>query len=323
LTVRIQLVVLLSVLFFFRAPSASAADVVAPATTGFKTQGIYLQQYTAQAPKRLERLIDNSLDVGVNTFVVDLWSQQKSYRKGIEHIQERGLRYVPRIVMFADGGNHEQVHSREVWEDRMKLAQYAMDMGAKEIQLDYIRYSSKTAPSPQNALDVREVLRFFKKKINERGAQLQIDVFGEVGYGPSVHIGQDMGLFAPTVDAVCPMVYPSHYQPYEEHVNQPFETVHSSLMGIRRQIGDSPVSVFAYIELFNHRFKLTTEQRVDYIREQLRAVREANAQGWIAWSAGNHYDILFDVMRRYRGELRPIVASEQTQTRSTPLTAPL
>jgi hypothetical protein len=320
LAVRIYLVAFLSLLVLFNAPLASAAEV-APAPAEFKTQGIYLQQYTAQSPKRLERLIDNALDVGVNTLVVDLWSQQKSYKKAVEHIQERGLRYVPRIVMFADGGNHEQVNSREVWEDRLKLAQYAMDMGAKEIQLDYIRYSSKTSPSPQNALDVREVLRFFKKKINERGAQLQIDVFGEVGYGPSVHIGQDMSLFASTVDAVCPMVYPSHYRPYEEHVNQPFQTVHSSLMGIRRQIGEAPVSVFAYIELFNHRFKLTTEQRVDYIREQLRAVREANAQGWIAWSAGNHYDILFDVMRRYRSELRPIVATAQTQ--SAALTPPL
>jgi hypothetical protein len=322
LIVRIYLVALLSLLALFRAPPASATDAP-PAAPAFKTQGIYLQQYTAQSPKRLEHLIDNALDVGVDTLVVDLWSQQKSYRKAVEHIQERGLRYVPRIVMFADGGNHEQVNSREVWEERLGLAQYAMDIGAKEIQLDYIRYSSKTSPSPQNALDVREVLRFFKKKVNERGVRLQIDVFGEVGYGPSVHIGQDMSLFASTVDAVCPMVYPSHYRPYEEHVNQPFETVHSSLMGIRRQIGDAPVSVFAYIELFNHRFKLTTEQRVGYIREQLRAVREANAQGWIAWSAGNHYDILFDVMRRYRGELRPLVAAEQTQPRNAALTPAL
>jgi hypothetical protein len=321
LSVRISFVALLSFLFLFRAPTASAADVV-PSAPAYETQGIYLQQYTAQSPKRLERLIDNALDVGVNTFVVDLWSRQKNYEKAIAHIQERGLKYVPRIVMFADGGNHEQVNSREVWEDRLSLAQYAMDMGAKEIQLDYIRYSVKTSASPQNALDVREVLRFFKKKVNERGAQLQIDVFGEVGYGPSVHIGQDMGLFASTIDAVCPMVYPSHYRPYEEHVNQPYQTVHSSLMGIRKQIGDAPVSVYAYIELFNHRFKLTTEQRVEYIREQLRAVREANAQGWIAWSSGNYYEILFNVMRKYRSEVRPLVAAEQSPPRSVALATP-
>ena len=306
-------VALLSLLLILRAPTASADAAVAtvppPAATPtekaisqalFKTQGIYLQQNTAQTPKRLDRLIDKALDVGINTLVVDLFTQQKGYRKAVEHIHERGLRYVPRIVMFADGGNHEQVNNRAFWEERWKLAQYALELGAKDIQLDYIRYSSKTAASPQNALDIREVLRFFRKRINERGARMQIDVFGEVGYGPSMHIGQDMGLFATEVDAVCPMVYPSHYEPYEEHAQQPFETVHSSLLGLQRQMGSSKVPVLAYIELFNYRYKLTPEQRIDYIRAQLRAVKEASADGWIAWSAGNHYDVLFDVLRRYR-----------------------
>lgn len=286
-------------------PPAAAAvaplvDAKAPATSPFKTQGIYLQQYTAQSPKRLDRIIDNALDVGVDTLVVDLFSRQKSYRSAVQHIQDRGLRYVPRIVMFADGGNRQQVHDRQFWEERWKLAQYALELGAKDIQLDYIRYSSKTAPSPQNALDIREVLRFFRKRINEQGARLQIDIFGEVGYGPSLHIGQDMALFAPEVDAVCPMVYPSHYEPFEERAQQPFETVHSSLVGLQRQMGEAKVPVLAYIELFNYRYKLTAAQRVEYIRAQLRAVKEASADGWIAWSAGNHYDILFDVLRRYR-----------------------
>jgi hypothetical protein len=147
-----------------------------------------------------------------------------------------------------------------------------------------------------------EVLRFMKKRVNERGGRLQIDVFGEVGYGPSLHIGQDMSLFAPEIDSVCPMVYPSHYEPYEEHFQQPYQTVHSSLVGIQKQMGAARVPVLAYIELFNHRFKLSSEARVEYIRAQLRAVREAKAEGWIAWSAGNRYDVLFDLLRRYRDD---------------------
>jgi hypothetical protein len=279
-----------------------AVEAAAAPKTPFSTQGIYLQHYTAMDPKRLEYLIDNSLDVGVDTLVVDLWSPQSKYKKAIERIQERGLKYVPRITMFADGGNHEQVHDRTVWEARWQLAKYALELGAKDIQLDYIRYTSKNSPSPQNALDIREVLRFFKKRINEGGGRLQIDVFGEVGYGPSLHIGQDMSLFAPEIDVVCPMVYPSHYRPYEEHVLQPYETVHSSLLGIQRQMGKSQVPIVAYIELFNHRFKLSTEERIDYIRAQLRAAREAKAHGWFAWSAGNRYGILFDLLRRYKND---------------------
>jgi hypothetical protein len=299
----------LAILFLFSVAPSASAEGLAPPKHGYRMQGIYLQHYTAMTPKRLEHLIDNALDVGVDTLVVDLWSRSNNYKKAIARIQERGLKYVPRIVMFAEGGNAQQVHDQSVWEERWKLAEYGLELGAKDVQLDYIRYSSKTAPSPQNALDIREVLRFMKKRVNDRGGQLQIDVFGEVGYGPSVHIGQDMSLFASEIDAVCPMVYPSHYRPYEEHVNQPYETVFSSLTGVQKQMGAAGVPVYAYIELFNHRFKLSPEQRIEYIRAQLRAVRESKSQGWIAWSAGNRYDILFDVLRRYHDEPAPVVAA--------------
>ena len=268
----------------------------------FKTQGIYVQQYTVLKKAKLDHLINNSLEVGVDTMVVDLWWPSAKYKAAVQHIQEHGLRYVPRITMFPDGGTHEQITSKAYWEERWKLAKYALDLGAKDVQLDYIRYSSKNRASPTNALNVREVLRFFKKRVNEHGAQLQIDVFGEVGLAPSMHIGQDISVFAPDIDAVCPMVYPSHYTPYAETALRPFETVFTSLKGIKRQMGTQQVPVLAYIELFNFRHKMNTVERVKYIRAQLRAVREAQAEGWLAWSAGNHYDLLFEILRQYKDQ---------------------
>ena len=268
----------------------------------FQIQGIYLQQYTAQDPKRLDRLLNTSLEVGVNTMVVDLDRPSPNYKKAIQRIQDRGIRYVPRITMFPHGGNHEQVSSQAYWEQRWKLAKYALDIGAKDIQLDYIRYSSKSEASPNNAINIREVLRFFKKRVNEHGAHLQIDVFGEVSHGPSLHIGQDMRLFANEIDAVCPMVYPSHYEPYEERALLPYETVFDSLTALKKQMGDQQVPVLAYIELFNYRFPMNATERVKYIRAQLRAVRAADAEGWLAWSAGNRYDLLFDILRRFRDD---------------------
>jgi hypothetical protein len=298
--VHIYLLALLALGFLFQ-PRTAHAEGGAPQAP-FRVQGIYLQANTAQSPKRLEHMISHSLDTGVNTLVVDLVSPSKNYKKAIARIQEAGLRYVPRITMFADGGNHEQVTNQNTWEERWKLANYAIDLGAKDIQLDYIRYSSKTPASPLNAINIREVLRFFKKRANERGAQLQIDVFGEVSYAPSLHIGQDIGLFAQEIDAVCPMVYPSHYEPYQEHALQPYETVFGSLSALKRQMGDQAVPVLAYIELFNYRFKMNTAERVAYIRAELRAVKESKADGWLAWSAGNRYDILFNVLRRLKEE---------------------
>jgi hypothetical protein len=299
--VHIHLLALLLLGLLLQTSTASAQVVATPPL--LQTQGIYLQQNTVQSSKRLERLINKSLEVGVNMLVVDLErTPSPNYKKGVARIQEAGLQYVPRITVFADGGTHAQVTSTKIWEERWKLASHALDLGAKDIQLDYIRYSSKTPASPLNAMNIREVLRFFKKRANERGAQLQIDIFGEVSHGPSLHIGQDMSLFAKEIDTVCPMVYPSHYEPFEERALQPYATVFDSLVALKRQMGAEPVRVLAYIELFNYHFPMTTTERAAYIREELRAVREAHADGWLAWSAGNRYDVLFDVLRRLRDE---------------------
>jgi hypothetical protein len=298
--VHIYLAALLAFSWFLQTGSALASNE-APAHR-FQTQGIYVQQYTVLNKTKLDHLINNSLEVGINTMVVDLWWPSANYKASIQRIQGHGLHYVPRITMFEGGGTREQITNQQYWEERWKLAKYALDLGAKDIQLDYIRYSSKNAASPNNALDIREVLRFFKKRINERGGQLQIDVFGEVGLAPSMHIGQDISVFAPTIDAVCPMVYPSHYEPYAEHAKQPFETVFTSLSGIKRQMGQQQVPVLAYIELFNFRHPMNTVERVKYIRAQLRAVREAQAEGWLAWSAGNHYDLLFEILRQFKDD---------------------
>jgi hypothetical protein len=308
--VHIYLLALLALGFLFQSRSVRAEGDAPPSP--FRVQGIYLQANTAQNPKRLEHMISHSLETGVNTLVVDLVSPSTNYKKAVARIHEAGLRYVPRITMFAGGGNHEQVTNQDTWEERWKLASYAIELGAKDIQLDYIRYSSKTPASPLNAINVREVLRFFKKRANERGAQLQIDVFGEVSYAPSMHIGQDIGLFAQEIDAVCPMVYPSHYEPYQEHALQPYETIFGSLTALKRQMGAQPVPVLAYIELFNYRFKMNTEERIAYIRAELRAVKEARAEGWLAWSAGNRYDILFGVLRRLKDEEAHLTLAEPT-----------
>jgi len=296
--VQIILVALLALSLLLQTHAAVSAPEASPAP--FQTQGIYVQQFTALDPDKLEHLIQQSLEVGVNTLVVDLWWPSPKYKKAVERIVQSGLRYVPRITMFPGGGTHEQITNQRYWEKRWQLAQFALDMGAKDVQLDYIRYSSKQAASPHNALNVREVLRFFKKRINERGAQLQIDVFGEVGLAPSMHIGQDIAIFSPDIDAVCPMVYPSHYTPYAEHALKPYETVYGSLVSLKRQMGKNQVPVLAYIELFNFRHSMNTVERVKYIRSQLRAVREARAEGWLAWSAGNHYDLLFEILRQFK-----------------------
>jgi len=262
-------------------------------------KGIYINQGTLENTTRLNYLIKESKSVGINTFIVDLAKVTKNYEKNIKVIKSNGLKYVARIVVFPDGGRANHVKSRSYWEDRLKLVNKAIDFGANAIQLDYIRYSSKVQPSAQNARDVKEVIKFFKEKTASRGVPLQIDVFGEVSFKESPRIGQNIKLFADTIDVACPMVYPSHYAPYQKHSQQPYQTVLTSLEAMKKQFDNNrtPFKLTPYIEAANYHYKLSSAQKSVYVMSQIRAAEDANADGWYVWSPNNHYDHLFSALK--------------------------
>jgi hypothetical protein len=287
------------------APAAPKPAVAAALPAGARSEqdltvrGIYLQRNTVQNPKRLKRLIERSLKLGINTFVVDVTGRSPKYEEAIKTIQEAGLTYVPRVAMFPDGARNESVlRDQKLREQRWTLVDYALSLGAKDIQLDYIRFTHHNVDSPENATKVLEVIQFFRQRIEQRGARLQIDIFGEVAYAPSTHIGQDIQRFAPALNAVCPMLYPSHFEPYEKTAQEPYRTVLGALTALERQIQGNPLPVYAYIEPFNYRHPMDDVQRRDYFEEQLKAVLDSRAQGFYVWSAGNFYDVVFNVLQR-------------------------
>lgn len=261
-------------------------------------KGIYINQSTAENANYLTSLIQKSKKVGINTFVIDLERTNPAYVRNISLVKNSGIKYVARIVIFPGGGNDSQVKSRSYWEKRYRLVNAAMDLGANEIQLDYIRYTHQRAASPQNSKDVHEVIKWFKNKVAQRGVPLQIDVFGIASFGESKHIGQDLVLFSNTVDAMNPMLYPSHFEPYKVHARQPYKTVHTALMSIRKQFNNQPLpfKLVPYIELSNYRFPLSKSEKIQYIKDQIRASEDAQTDGWYFWSAGNVYQNLFDIL---------------------------
>jgi hypothetical protein len=303
------------------AEPVAARPAAARSEESLAVRGIYVQQLTVQDEKRLNELIEKAKAAGFNTFVVDLWRRSPDYAKAIATIQAAGLHYVPRITMFPDGARPEQIASRPLLENRWRLVDFALKLGATDIQLDYIRFSSRNLPSEENANKVREVIRFFRQRIQQRGARLQIDVFGEVSYGPSVRIGQDMRLFAPELDAVCPMLYPSHFEPYKETAKAPYETVHGALMALERQTKAHPLPMYPFIEHFNYRHRMTEAERATYFEAQLEAVLNSSAQGFYIWSVGNYYDIPFAVLERRARERAtppPLTPAPATDAHGSP-----
>lgn len=263
-------------------------------------KGIYISQPTLEDRAYLEYLIRRSKQAGINTFVIDLNTVSRNYEKNILLVKNAGLTYVARIVVFPFGSDRSKMRSEAYWMTRYRLVDAAIDLGAEEIQLDYIRYAASMPASAKNSDDVRRVINWFKNKIGTR-AELQIDVFGESCFKESMHIGQNIVKFSDTVDAVCPMLYPSHFEPYKEHAKRPYNTYYSAISALKSKFsdGETPFKLYPYIELSNYRYKFSEDQLVGYIHSQIKAVEDANADGWYAWSANNKYDRLFNILINY------------------------
>lgn len=265
-------------------------------------KGIYLTQWMLEKPDKLDYLLKQAKATGINTFVVDHEYYSSHYAPAIAKVKAAGIKEVARIVVFTDGGNVQQIHSKAHWEAMYKLCEDAVKAGADAIQLDYIRYSSKMPANPQHAKDVYVIIKWFKGKIAALGVPMEIDIFGEVSYYPSMHIGQDIKMFADSVDGVNPMVYPSHFWPYQKYSAEPYKTINNSLNSLSGQFNDKqPFKIHAFIEAANFHYlhKTSNAQKQKYLLQEIRAVEDAKAvSGWYVWSANNVYDNLFQVLKQ-------------------------
>ncbi len=263
-------------------------------------RGIYVTQPTLESTRTIKYLIEQAKSVGIDTFVVDFYGMSRRYRENIALVKQNNLHYVARIVMFPHGAFDWQVKSDAYLQKRYQQIMQAVSLGAEEIQLDYIRYKHTQPMSSQNAKNIYEIIKQVHHMLQGKNVKLQIDIFGVAAHSESFAIGQNVELFAPLLDAICPMVYPSHYEPFRYHAVRPYETVYKSLTALRQLLRKNPdVKVYAYIELYNYRYFLSKEAKVNYILAELRAVRDAHADGWYAWSPQNKYNLLFSILRSY------------------------
>lgn len=261
------------------------------------THGIYITGSTAEHMGELQHLITQSKKYGVDTFVIDIDGQNKVFARNVKSAVAQGIHVVARVVVFPRGATHDQAVNKAIWAKRLALVKYAIGLGASSIQLDYIRFQASNPPNPEKAKQILKVIQYFKSEVKPHNVPLQMDIFGVAALKPAHTIGQDVGLFASAIDAFCPMVYPSHYEPYREHAIHPYDTVYHSVAALKKQLAGHPdVTIFAYIEIFNYRYSLSPAQKTRYILAEMKAVHDAGANGWYVWSATNHYAPLFAIL---------------------------
>ena len=110
-------------------------------------------------------------------------------------------------------------YEKRVWDYNLRIAQAAARAGFDEIQFDYVRFpsdgdiESAVFPGKRNeamGLTIARFVHYATKRLKPMGVRVSVDVFG-LSATRDLGIGQSPRRLSKIVDAIYPMVYPSHY----------------------------------------------------------------------------------------------------------------
>ncbi|MFM1655520.1 putative glycoside hydrolase [Brevibacillus sp. B_LB10_24] len=254
----------------------------------------------------------------------------------ISTLQEHHIYPIARIVCFKDpllarkrtdwaiqrkegglyqdrkGVNWIDPYRTEVWEYNIALAKEAARKGFKEIQFDYVRfpaggkqidqevkyYKQESATKQQV---IANFLRYARKELAPYQVSISADVFGLV---PSVSndmgIGQKWELISPEVDAICPMMYPSHYANGTYGLSlpdaKPYETIYRGLADGQQKNqaisanGLKPAVIRPWYQDFTATW---VKGHIPYgareVQAQIKAGKDRGVDQYLIWDAKNTY----------------------------------
>lgn len=195
----------------------------------------------------------------------------------------------------------------------IELAKEAIEAGADEIQLDYVRFpvhlTQKVAVMP-NPEDRPKVIRDFVRRVRavtrEAGVYLSLDLFGVAATGERsdiLRLGQDIAVIGPEADALSLMSYPSHYN--KGYMGWPEPADHPEIIAIGNKAAlaqlkgakEKPI-LRTWLQAFPLR---TTKYGPAYVVAQAKHAEESGGVGWLMWSPACEYSAVwggFPVIRK-------------------------
>ena len=223
----------------------------------------------------------------------------------IERAREGGLYTITRIVSFDDAikaaaypdqaiaGRWMDPRNRDAWQYNLDLAVEACELGFDEIQLDYIRFPSGEAVAESGQLDmtqearvgaVAEFLAAARRLLHPLGCSVSGDVFAIVVGSPDDEgIGQRPEELSVQLDALSPMIYPSHYSDgwlgYADPNEYPYEVTFDAIEDTLRRV-EPGTAVRPWLQSF----WWTSAQ----IRRSIQAAEDLGV-GWMLWNVVSNY----------------------------------
>ncbi|MBU0580448.1 MAG: putative glycoside hydrolase [Candidatus Margulisbacteria bacterium] len=265
-----------------------------------KVYGVYINVWTMQSNGKFKNIVDKSVENKLNAIVCDFEGSNKKYIENLNYAKEKGLYCVARIVVFEDGvgATFENVQEPNNWNKKINWAKEAEKIGFNEIQYDYIRFADSGSGTDKKKEIIEQFLKEAKAAVT---IPVGIDVFGSVAYQPRHTIGQDLSRLSQIIDVVSPMLYPSHFHLDNKRMGQPYETMLEGCTKARQQLNGKSVKLVPFIQGFDLRLSYSKMTLKEYIIAQIKAIKEANTDGFYVWNAGNEYKVTWEALKDING----------------------
>jgi hypothetical protein len=190
-------------------------------------------------------------------------------------------------------------YDRRVWKYNVDIAKDAARLGFDEIQFDYVRF-----PSDGDVTQIRYpgrhaqpmgwtiplFLKYAQAQLEPLRVRISANVFG-LSATRDLGIAQFPRRIAPFVDALYPMVYPSHYVTGEFGIadpdSRPGTTVAYSLRDFRTKLRDRNAKLIPWLQDFSigHTYSLTD------VQDQIQSARLEHSKGFMLWNAAGQYTV--------------------------------
>jgi hypothetical protein len=289
-------------------------------------RGVHVTMALASLPGRLQQYLAIP---GLNAVELDVKDENGHVGPGIYYNAKRAVRdvhahgdyLIGRVVTFEDPVLSERrpdfaVHNsdgsvwhnnaglgwtnpydRRVWAYNVGIAVAAAKAGFDEIQFDYVRFPSDgdlsqiryPGPHPQPMKwTIPAFVKYAARRLHPLGARVSVDVFG-LSATRDLGIGQLPRRVSNYVDAVYPMVYPSHYNPGEYGIGRPDDSpgavVSRSLADFRRALEGRKARLTPWLQDFS----LGRTYTLQDVQLQIAASRAHHTNGYLLWNPEGVY----------------------------------
>ncbi|MFO7976025.1 MAG: putative glycoside hydrolase [Candidatus Hydrogenedentota bacterium] len=197
-------------------------------------------------------------------------------------------------------------HDERVWDYNIALAKELIALGFDEIQFDYIRFPSDgdlsrvKYPKESEGKDRVDVIGAFLAKANKElkplGTTLSVDLFGFVAWMTyDFGVGQRIEEIAPHVDALCPMLYPSHFPKdflgKDDPAKYPREIMEESMTRLKKRTN---VEVRPWVQGFWY--------KPGEVSAQIKGIEATGCKNFFIWSPSSQYNVTYTALATYQNK---------------------